>query len=155
MRTLSSNFNPLPPHGGRQHPGNRSNYTNAISIHSLRMEGDAVSKAIWKNLRHFNPLPPHGGRRVSSSVRPPISSNFNPLPPHGGRLSKAFKGKSGDVFQSTPSAWRETSSTLHNCGSTGYFNPLPPHGGRPFQVRQRGGLHPFQSTPSAWRETII
>ena len=35
-----------------------------------------------------------------------------------------------DIFQSTPSAWRET------------------------QVRQRGGLHPkFQSTPSAWRET--
>ena len=147
-------FNPLPPHGGRRLrqtvPQSRARFQSTPS--AWRETSSTLHNC--GSTGYFNPLPPHGGRRVSSSVRPPISSNFNPLPPHGGRLSKAFKGKSGDVFQSTPSAWRETSSTLHNCGSTGYFNPLPPHGGRPFQVRQRGGLHPFQSTPSAWRETL-
>ena len=33
-----------------------------ISIHSLRMEGDS-RKPLQKSMnRHFNPLPPHGGR---------------------------------------------------------------------------------------------
>ena len=34
-------------------------------------------------------------------------------------------------FQSTPSAWRETSQVLGVDLSGDYFNPLPPHGGRP------------------------
>ena len=57
-----------------------------ISIHSLRMEGDRPHPR-WTQFRsHFNPLPPHGGRRISSY--------------HSGILR---------AFQSTPSAWRETS----------------------------------------------
>ena len=36
----------------------------AISIHSLRMEGDATQLKEEKEQRkHFNPLPPHGGRQ--------------------------------------------------------------------------------------------
>ena len=34
----------------------------AISIHSLRMEGDAVGWLAEEMLQDFNPLPPHGGR---------------------------------------------------------------------------------------------
>ena len=34
------------------------------------------------------------------------------------------------IFQSTPSAWRETSPYIHQCPQSVYFNPLPPHGGR-------------------------
>ena len=34
-------------------------------------------------------------------------------------------------FQSTPSAWRETSKQCPEAPPAGYFNPLPPHGGRP------------------------
>ena len=124
-----------------------------ISIHSLRMEGDAPSCSVVKRK---------------------------------------------NIFQSTPSAWRETSGTLHTAILARYFNPLPPHGGRrkhsrvctrrqrisihslrmegDHSVRRRyGGLDisihslrmegdfrgtllrtidlPFQSTPSAWRET--
>ena len=34
----------------------------AISIHSLRMEGDKETFVSGARTRHFNPLPPHGGR---------------------------------------------------------------------------------------------
>ena len=34
----------------------------AISIHSLRMEGDSCVAEIVAAVRDFNPLPPHGGR---------------------------------------------------------------------------------------------
>ena len=39
-------------------------------------------------------------------------------------------------FQSTPSAWRETSQAVTPMWSSIYFNPLPPHGGRPFLPRK-------------------
>ena len=57
------------------------------------------------------------------------------------------------AFQSTPSAWRETSSVpLYGQGKP-YFNPLPPHGGRPLLSTTIFPHNLFQSTPSAWRET--
>ena len=34
------------------------------------------------------------------------------------------------LFQSTPSAWRETTRNCLSHEISGYFNPLPPHGGR-------------------------
>ena len=34
-----------------------------ISIHSLRMEGDAIMPVVKREVQYFNPLPPHGGRR--------------------------------------------------------------------------------------------
>ena len=101
-------FNPLPPHGGR-----RLDLAHPTTIN-----------------RHFNPLPPHGGRLYNRSYhqRQPY---FNPLPPHGGRhtlaticqrnlcisihslrmegdTGKKSEESSGKLFQSTPSAWRET-----------------------------------------------
>ena len=79
------------------------------------------------------------------------------------------------VFQSTPSAWRETLYfcsciaplliSIHSLRMEGdisttsislrsfYFNPLPPHGGRQNTCRSVCVLCLFQSTPSAWRET--
>ena len=60
-----------------------------ISIHSLRMEGDIPDRTDNVRCGNFNPLPPHGGR-------PPMRT---PSPCSG-------------VFQSTPSAWRETAK-LH------------------------------------------
>ena len=79
-------------------------------------------------------------------------------------------------FQSTPSAWRETSlsggwytevqnfnplpphggrhiiSYRDNIADPN-FNPLPPHGGRRFSTPLGAAPLAFQSTPSAWRET--
>ena len=125
----------------------------AISIHSLRMEGDVDSATGSTNKDDFNPLPPHGGRRHAQHI-PIRGYNFNPLPPHGGRplyqvpvftepsISIHSLRMEGDrwnekqshdavLFQSTPSAWRETLQrpALQCCGK--HFNPLPPHGGRP------------------------
>ena len=56
---------------------------------------------------HFNPLPPHGGRPFKAACATP-TDHFNPLPPHGGRPSPLQKIFALAVFQSTPSAWRET-----------------------------------------------
>ena len=106
--SITSDFNPLPPHGGRpmdltnaatyviisihslrmegdtfQHPKKSS---ESISIHSLRMEGDQHSHLIHLLSEYFNPLPPHGGRRVGNNLN---------------QIAHA-------LFQSTPSAWRET-----------------------------------------------
>ena len=58
-----------------------------ISIHSLRMEGDAITK-----------------------IDEAVLEYFNPLPPHGGRLPRAHATSAFSEFQSTPSAWRETAS---------------------------------------------
>ena len=80
-----TDFNPLPPYGGRLYlcaagadrliisihslrmEGDLSVFhclqSLAISIHSLRMEGDSKKPVIPSSLRHFNPLPPYGGRR--------------------------------------------------------------------------------------------
>ena len=58
-------------------------------------------------------------------------------------------------FQSTPSAWRETSVNAGYLQQVSYFNPLPPHGGRPTYIRRVHKNKEFQSTPSAWRETNL
>ena len=79
--------------------------------------------------------------------------NFNPLPPHGGRLYDYCPHCGKKVFQSTPSAWRET-FFLRSCFHLSFhFNPLPPHGGRPADSVATVYQQTFQSTPSAWRET--
>ena len=78
-----------------------------ISIHSLRVEGDAQYREIEFDRNHFNPLPPCGGRRKKYDLE-----------------------QMDCAFQSTPSVWRETQA------------PPPPRSRRE-----------FQSTPSVWRET--
>ena len=81
-----------------------------ISIHSLRMEGDLLKveyKAILcisiHSLRMEGDIPPYADiyQRL----------NFNPLPPHGGRRMIFRMILRNSLFQSTPSAWRETEET--------------------------------------------
>ena len=75
------------PSAWRETQGERhSGQCGHISIHSLRMEGDFPGQAPFVPQCHFNPLPPHGGR-----------------PPEFREAQKQLQ------FQSTPSAWRETS----------------------------------------------
>ena len=146
-------FNPLPPHGGRpQQAGGRvsamefqstpsawretsffaSNHTfHNISIHSLRMEGDSSVAAAAAEVQDFNPLPPHGGRLFSCIHA--FTSRFISI--HSlrmeGDFNTIFRFCVSIVFQSTPSAWRETRRSPSCTGNGMYFNPLPPHGGRP------------------------
>ena len=103
----------------------------AISIHSLRVEGDPALLCRRTRGSHFNPLPPCGGRLVG------IRSFPDAL-----------------IFQSTPSVWRETFAFAMSSDALKHFNPLPPCGGRPTPFRSRMTfLLLFQSTPSVWRET--
>ena len=104
--TSAWNFNPLPPCGGRRCPDKHLGWVPAISIHSLRVEGDLICLARADARAHFNPLPPCGGRPSAGTVQ----------------------GGSG-LFQSTPSVWRETAE-LPQLLEALHFNPLPPCGGR-------------------------
>ena len=126
------NFNPLPPHGGRQ-----LHYLSPrvrISFQSTPSAWRETTPRTYFRKRplHFNPLPPHGGRHTHLPLSPMRMMYFNPLPPHGGRLIFSIVAFVVFIFQSTPSAWRETRLYI----STSLYKPL------------------FQSTPSAWRETI-
>ena len=102
----------------------------AISIHSLRMEGDRNTSAAVRSAQYFNPLPPHGGRH-HLTVQGTDFRHFNPLPPHGGRLKPVEFHARQSAFQSTPSAWRKTLCSCTYSFIVRNFNPLPPHGGRP------------------------
>ena len=110
----------------------RTGTHRGISIHSLRMEGDTVGISLTQKLCNFNPLPPHGGRQLHY-LSPRV------------RIS----------FQSTPSAWRETTFFSLHTYCNFHFNPLPPHGGRQLHSGTLFPLVAFQSTPSAWRETDL
>ena len=175
------------------------NYSSGnISIHSLRMEGDIIQQDRKSSLRIFQSTPSAWRETKRHSLHRPKQENFNPLPPHGGRLigsinpicqigisihSLRMEGDSQTksntlfifVFQSTPSAWRETSvcfydftffifqstpsawrETIENVTSAVQYS-ISIH-----SLRMEGDLQllgslkplfPFQSTPSAWRET--
>ena len=127
-------------------------YQNYISIHSLRMEGDRLRRAIHKRPYGFQSTPSAWRETTVGRVRNCLQCYFNPLPPHGGRLDGKTSLVTHRLFQSTPSAWRETivaqafkfSNTFQSTPSAWretlrsvcckvhqtYFNPLPPHGGR-------------------------
>ena len=190
------NFNPLPPHGGRRirpvvfggvciFQSTPSAWREtaltlhvqrgvAISIHSLRMEGDIYRMLrIQNKIISIHSLRMEGDPDTTTEVQ--TTEYFNPLPPHGGRQTNHYSETLTSPFQSTPSAWRETSSdwmsrrrpdiSIHSLRMEGdvvsvavsgkplYFNPLPPHGGRPISSEPIAATISFQSTPSAWRET--
>ena len=147
-------FNPLPPHGGRPRYGFRFDPPFGISIHSLRMEGDPnllTQSHSWNNIS-IHSLRMEGDLLIQTGDLP--TKYFNPLPPHGGRpVTNPFL-LAENVFQSTPSAWRETNCYIDQACTARNFNPLPPHGGRPgATVKIIAVNKKFQSTPSAWRET--
>ena len=83
------NFNPLPPHGGRHIILLHSSGHQTISIHSLRMEGDIDVLMTYVD-----------GIISIHSLR--MEGDFNPNNIDPNQYT----------FQSTPSAWRETSMIL-------------------------------------------
>ena len=101
-----------------------------ISIHALREEGDfPVPGPPWWML-DFNPRPPRGGRHATAAAkRAGYSISIHALREEGDvghREAQVDK----ELFQSTPSARRATSSRRHIHKSCFYFNPRPPRGGR-------------------------
>ena len=117
------------------------------------MEGDSICRNTDSRICYFNPLPPHGGRLIQiTGCSNGIGISIHSLrmegdfcgchSPQAGEISIHSLRMEGDIpiyrhfklhalFQSTPSAWRETSTRF------AHFDNIS-----------------FQSTPSAWRETF-
>ena len=145
-------FNPLPPHGGRQTLSHRRQRQSEFQSTPSAWRETSLRACICGQMRNFNPLPPHGGR-LFVNLCDQLCIHFNPLPPHGGRLITLFCACQWNLFQSTPSAWRETRQRFQVPVCYCNFNPLPPHGGRLYKKYAKAQRYIFQSTPSAWRET--
>ena len=148
-----SHFNPLPPHGGRQKSGaTRLQYEKFQSTPSAWRETADPAEEIpaenqfqstpsaWRETcpelsrpeqtRYFNPLPPHGGRRLNRRLS--LFSrriSIHSLRMEGDSLISTIPDDE-TLFQSTPSAWRETLMHTDSDDAGNDFNPLPPHGGR-------------------------
>ena len=148
----------------------------AISIHSLRMEGDLPFSAFpFPHPLKFQSTPSAWretqlGRRSDGDVRIsihslrmegdgfpeihlPLPAYFNPLPPHGGRPS-LFSKHFTNVHISIHSLRMEgdTTYTKYEYGERISIHSLRMEGDvfcNPPYGREIG----FQSTPSAWRET--
>ena len=102
-----------------------------ISIHSLRMEGDMRSSICGGTRKNFNPLPPHGGSpKVIAFYFGTQTISIHSLRMEGDSR-KTLTIMYFVSFQSTPSAWRETTPRTYFRKRPLHFNPLPPHGGRP------------------------
>ena len=149
-----SDFNPLPPCGGRQEQIQQIKNSILISIHSLRVEGDLLQLII--NLEfffYFNPLPPCGGRRYCANWSA-IPTNFNPLPPCGGRRRNEHR---------LPVSRNISIHSLRVEGDSDYHFHHPPIYISIHSLRVEGdhtsqhilpSFRLFQSTPSVWRETL-
>ena len=150
--SLSGNFYPRPPRGGRR----------------------AVASSTPPPT-NFYPRPPRGGRRSSRAMRPPPSKFLST--PSARRATHRQKVRAPcKQFLSTPSARRATINHPPGNGQPRNFYPRPPRGGRPgsspVRLRQsyfyprppRGGRRKsaphgslptrFLSTPSARRATL-
>ena len=118
------------------------------------MEGDFLIVIFFFLLVDFNPLPPHGGRRYNSRHYDQYIL-FQSTPSAWRETRRFLAGRCDSViFQSTPSAWRETAFQKFIC----LDHHISIHSLRmegDFQhVTQLRQYRIFQSTPSAWRETI-
>ena len=140
------NFNPRPPRGGRQHKFSCGLLPNEFQStpSARRATGSSLHRPI--QTLHFNPRPPRGGRHKLPRLIP-RASNFNPRPPRGGRLSFSDIPPTPIKFQSTPSARRATSSSVHSSLRTTNFNPRPPRGGRPIQTLSLASFSNFNPRP--------
>ena len=102
----------------------------SISIHALRVEGDDGGFSATLNLEYFYPRPPGGGRRrYALRVRRPRAISIHAL---------RVEGDNFCFVCSTLSA---------------NFYPRPPGGGRRVFRRFTGVFRRFLSTPSGWRAT--
>ena len=127
----------------------------AISIHSLRMEGDR-RLSLFSRRKNIFQSTPSAWRETMLFL---FFMFFLLISIHSLRMEGDAVDRQAVImrqrFQSTPSAWRETHAISSHCTADGYFNPLPPHGGRRKNQRFIKILATFQSTPSAWRETVL
>ena len=112
-------------------------------------------RVITGNAFHFNPLPPHGGRRPKKGHKK-IPPNLFQSTPSAWRETRIYNVDFYilPLFQSTPSAWRETMRTITSPNNKHIsIHSLRMEGDHKHDGKHKG-LFTFQSTPSAWRETV-
>ena len=104
-----------------------------ISIHSLRMEGDLkLQCASW----HIGIISIHSLRMEGDKIKRylvTVRRIFQSTPSAWRETPARVVSNPKTSFQSTPSAWRETRYFYSLRPHQGHFNPLPPHGGRLLQ----------------------
>ena len=102
------NFNPLPPHGGRQlhylSPRVRISFQSTPSAWRETVALVVVLPMVCA----FQSTPSAWRETTFFSLHTYCNFHFNPLPPHGGRQLHSGTLFPLVAFQSTPSAWRET-----------------------------------------------
>ena len=103
-----------------------------ISIHSLRMEGDYLLGRVENDNAEFQSTP-SAWRETMGHQRGLAIHPFQSTPSAWRETRLYLRLEVFQIFQSTPSAWRETER--NGCAT------IP--------------LNQFQSTPSAWRETAV
>ena len=148
-----SDFNPLPPCGGRLAAVVVKAPEGDISIHSPRAGGDSLAVQCRTSLKNFNPLPPCGGRRTFSFLHI-CSPYFNPLPPCGGRRAgHPADSSAGSISIHSPRAGGD--EFIIDKGRVSYlFQSTPPVRGE--TIWNKGFRYPgrFQSTPPVRGETV-
>ncbi len=174
--SITFNFNPHPPCGGRPPLLYNTTQLQAISIHTLHAEGDLKSMIRCQSRLEFQSTPSMRRATGASLIYQPKRYDFNPHPPCGGRLLLTCSWFSFS-FISIHTLHAEGDKINKNAiKRKGYFNPHPPCGGRRAVIRGEYGngeisihtLHAegdhrqsvrifecgrFQSTPSMRRAT--
>ena len=123
-------------------------FTERISIHALREEGDADGARSIRPQQNFYPRPPRGGRPQWASTLSK-TGDFYPRPPRGGRHRKAHVPLGTQYFYPRPPRGgrrrRRRKKTTQR-----HFYPRPPRGGR--RVLRRGDPDPQPISIHALRE---
>ena len=151
----ADNFYPRPPGGGRPVYAAAHRDESPISIHALRVEGDAFNEklAAAANIS-IHALRVEGDRVHVDQLT--VFRDFYPRPPGGGRPGQTTTFPRPSRFLSTPSGWRATSLRRVSRRKRSHFYPRPPGGGRPglsqllvarryFYPRPPGGGRPLNS----------
>ncbi len=127
-------------------------YNSAISIHALREEGDARTRAIMCLTFTFLSTP--SARRATTAYQRQTCSDtdFYPRPPRGGRPFVSLVDKAANKFLSTPSARRATSrARLFDGREDISIHALREEGDNSFQCSQSSRLDFYPRPPRGGR----
>ena len=126
-----------------------------ISIHALRVEGDAYPGTKCVNKLYFYPRPPGGGRLSPCDV--PLSTvciSIHALRVEGDIQVVAVETRIS-LFLSTPSGWRATLSAHAGFTRFALFLSTPSGWRATPGVFSFSATVKFLSTPSGWRATKL
>ena len=144
-------FNPLPPRGGRPNGLRLGAVAEDISTHSLLAEGDLETVHKLTDTIKFQPTPSSRRETIKTQWRGKVKT-FQPTP--SSRRETRQKPRRGEAagFQPTPSSRRETGCSRQSERKK-KFQPTPSSRRETLQVTPGTGMTVFQPTPSSRRET--